>query len=170
MTDLFTTGDIIAIITVIIAVLGLGVGIGQWKKGLDTKLAIIGAKASAVTTMLHTLVRLLASGKIVDASQVGQLFTDYQAEISKFEKGVTNPITPDMARRRQELTEKLNSNQINLDQAKELKNILDQELAEARSSNDNLGAVIAIGLLIILVVAVVAALSGGQRQTSHRSS
>ncbi|MEM3714672.1 MAG: hypothetical protein QXF82_06970 [Nitrososphaeria archaeon] len=71
-----------------------------------------------------------------------------------FEKSISggNPLTPEELRRRKELTLKLDAKTITPDEAKELQNILEKELAEAQAAN-NVLALLAILLLLGLVVA-----------------
>ena len=78
--------------------------------------------------------------------------------LSEFESEIRNPITPEIARRRKELTAEVNNNSINLEESKELKTILDEEAKEAQSEG-NWVVALAIVALIGVVVAILAALS-----------
>ncbi len=63
-----------------------------------------------------------------------------------------NPLTPDTLRLRRELTAKLDAGIITPSEARQLRDILNEELGEAREVNDLL-AILAILFLLALVVA-----------------
>jgi len=64
-----------------------------------------------------------------------------------------NPLTPDELRLRREFTTKLDTGIITPDEARQLRNILDKELEEARDKNDFL-AILAILFLLGLIIAI----------------
>lgn len=125
-------------------------------------MTIMNRRVTAIAKLVYGLIGLLSQNGSVNPEEASKLYAEYEQyanyenEISKFEGGVTNPITPDKARRR-ELSNKLDNNTITLDEAKKLKAIL-EEVAEAKSAG-NLTAILAIIFLLILVVGVIAALS-----------
>jgi hypothetical protein len=64
-----------------------------------------------------------------------------------------NPLTPNELRRRAELTSRLDARTITPDEARELRDILEKELEEARAIGNFL-AVLAILILLGLVIAI----------------
>jgi hypothetical protein len=121
---------------VFIAIVGIGLTLltgvlrfGRWMERMESKLAIMSGKMTAITRFVFGLTSLLSRKGVIDAEEASRLFADYGNEISKFEGSATNPITPDKARRRRELSNKLDNNTITLEEAKELKAILEEELA-----------------------------------------
>ena len=107
------------------------------------------------------LMDALAKKGVIDAQEVGKLHVDYEQTIEDFESKIHNPITPEKAQRRRELTAKLNNNTIDLRESKELKAILDEEMKEAQNAGDWV-VVLAIVALIGLVIAIIAALSSSK--------
>ncbi|MBA7614178.1 hypothetical protein ES703_21441 [subsurface metagenome] len=65
-----------------------------------------------------------------------------------------NPLTPDELRLRRELTVKLDAETISPNEARQLRNILNKELEEAREEKDFL-AILAILFLLGLVLAII---------------
>jgi len=78
--------------------------------------------------------------------------------VEEFEKRFLkeNPLTPHEIRKRRELTSKLDRNIISPQEAKELRDILQKELEEARATG-NLLAVLAILFLLGLLIAIIVA-------------
>ena len=162
MDFVLSTGDLIALVAVIMVALGVVWAVARWTKGYDNRLKIIGGKGNATYETIFALVNLLSNKETITTKEFTALFSTlhagYEAEIKKFEAKTTNPITPAEAQRRQELTAKVNANAISVPEAKELQQILNKELAEAQAANNWLAA-LAIIFLLGMVVAIVAALT-----------
>ncbi len=90
---------------------------------------------------------IVASNRL-SAKYISSLLESFEKSISE-----VNPLTPEELRKRKELTLKLDAKTITPDEAKELQNILEKELAEAQAAN-NILALLAILPLLGLVIAV----------------
>ncbi|RLG69099.1 MAG: hypothetical protein DRO11_08225 [Methanobacteriota archaeon] len=132
MLSKIVSGDLAVAATTVIAVLGAAYRAGRWTKKWDERMRVMSGKVTATANMVYALISILAEKRVITAEHVAKLHVGYEDGVSRFEAEASNPITPEKARRRKELSVKLEENTITLDEAKELKEILEEEVEEAR--------------------------------------
>jgi len=128
----------------LLAILGGIWKVASWNKGIEVKIAEMNGRLERIEKN-----PILLAMNQMSVKMWSNILHDFE------QKFVENPLTPDEVRRRRELTAKLDTKTITPDEAKELHDILNEELEEARAANN----IIAFFAILFLLGLLAAALS-----------
>jgi len=174
---------IVGFIATILTIVGVVYKIGRWTKGIDSRIDKVEDRIAAVNrdlkahslvtkTIVDTFIELrkkLSNREVVTIDSMVNAFTEASEGVegsvkdlyfSEYGKG--NP-SLDREQRKKELLEKARSRTISYREGQELQKLLDEQKREHETRGD-IGGAILLGLLILFLLGVLAALFGGEKK------